>query len=104
MTYDAKCPSCSYRFGRLWFFRLLPHRAHTCPNCGARFKDQAARAWAWAGVLALPGIAIYALWRSGYFPQWTIVLILPLPLFIGFVLFPYVSKFELISKPSDRNT
>src|SRR2546430_17066945 len=96
MWYDTKCPCCGYRFGRLWFFRLIPHRAHACPNCGAKLKDKPARASLWSAVIAMPAVLIYILWRNGYFPHWTLVLIPIVPLAVGCALFPYISKFRVI--------
>jgi CXXC-20-CXXC protein len=95
MKYRAICPSCGYKFGRLWFFRVVPEYLHTCPGCGVRLKSESRSEWGFSALIAAPVIIAFALWRFWSVSAWLIALVAVVMLFIGVVAFPYLTKFEL---------
>ncbi len=95
MRYRAICPSCEYRFGRSWFFRVIPEYRHKCPGCGVRVKSNSK--WEW-GNSAPPAVLIFAalvLWFFGYLAGWLLGVVAVAVLAVSFALFPYVTKFDL---------
>jgi CXXC-20-CXXC protein len=95
MEPKAKCPQCAYRFSRFWFFRIIPEYSHQCPGCGAQVKSNTRWEWGFSTLLVLPIILVFLGWLLKHWPAWTVFATTGLMLVTGFVLFPYVTKFDL---------
>ncbi len=104
MQYRAKCPVCNYRFGRVCFFRLLPEHKHYCPSCGAGIKSNSLWEWGFSGVLALPVIGSYFFWKSSVLCLVEFLCICVVVMFIGLIVFPYATKFDLLEKGSEKGS
>lgn len=103
MKYRALCPSCGYRFGRLWFFRVVPEYHHACPGCGARIKSESLSEWAFSALAATPVIVAIALWLLLGMSPWLIALAAAVAVIVGLGIFPFVTKFELKAQPKSHH-
>lgn len=104
MKYRAVCPSCGHKFGRLWYFKVVPEYGHGCPGCGARLKSESRSEWGFSAVFGTPVVVAFVLWRFWGVSAWYIALAVVVMLLTGPAFFPYTTKFELKDEQKKQDT
>jgi CXXC-20-CXXC protein len=95
MKHRAICPACGHRFGRLWFFCVVPEYRHACPNCGVSIKSESLSEWLSGALFALPVVTTFVLWLFFSVSAWWILVSTVIMLIFGVFAFPYLTRFEL---------
>jgi len=96
MKYRAICPGCGAKFPRTFYFKWLPHVRRCCDLCGCTYMVNSWWEWIGSGVLGLSW-AVFALLALFGVMSWFIAVPLILAVFIaGYILFPYITPFDLI--------
>ena len=96
MKYRSLCPSCNANIPNSWYFHVLPHIRKKCPVCRSAIKVDSK--WEWIGncILGIP-IGIGLLLGAGGVVHWAIsLIIISLTVLVGYVLFPYMTPFNLV--------
>ncbi len=101
MKIRAICPACGERISRWWVIKLIPEYRHRCPACSVRIKSKSSWEWGFSalfGTLAfVPSLFLY----YGKISGTVFIVIIGLLLVTMFVLFPYLTVFEVTSKDHD---
>ena len=102
MKYRAVCPNCNHKLGREYFIKVIPELGNTCPSCGSEIKSNSLWEWVGSAILAIPVVISIGLFVLRFISGKRFFEILATTFIIGYLSFPYVTKFDLIEK-KDRS-